>query len=547
MGVFMKTPFIYMMFSVLSWSLFPLMSVWGIQQLSVFDYILWTYAVGFVTSGLFFCMLPKQQKDHLPKLAKVDRKIFAEVFVACLCAILSFGCLLKSFSYLPRASATIAFEIWLIMAIFAAPLLAKKGWEKISHRDFLFSLLAVAGAGFLLIPEAQSVPLHRLLLPLAGGVFMTIASAIKPRVAHKLENKSYPIASLFKIQVLFSGVTVLLSIPIALLWPDKHSVYTAENLMIILFTGVVIHTLGNILYTLGMLRSEKGNILVLWCLKPIFAVLWLWLAGQTEITEHILLGAIFIVTASMMITVRPEKSYAYTAAIVSLLLCGTYTFFVDGKNMTDYYQSLSAPIVFYAIRVAFMMDRFIKRGKKEEDTAVEMLNYIDEHASKMGAAAEGYRKHIIGMITAREAAQINTHYQAVRNEEHGHLKTLYNQLDKLALSKVHGNSFSEMFILFIVGTLTIATATIYRPNNLIADGFAVIVSLSIIFIFFSVLDLSHDRCQFYLERDAKGSKSLSRDLTKNLFSERVISTVLIVMILAALTGLLLMKHSFGVY
>jgi len=346
--------------------------------------------------------------------------------------------------------------------------------------------------------------------------------------------------------MIFSGAAALLAIPMALLWPDKQSVYNAESIMPILFSGIVIYTLCNILYTLGMLRSEKGNILSLWCLKPVFAVLWLWLAGLTEVTENTVMGGIFIIAASVMITSRADRSSSYTAAILGLLLCGTYTYFIDGLDMgTDYYQALSVPIVFYTILVAFMMDRLIKRDKLEEDLAVEMLNYIDAHAAKIGKAAETYSRHIIGIVTTNNAAEVNAHYQAVRNEENAHLTPLHDQLDKLVLSKAHSASFGEMFILFIVGALTIATGTIYRPNTLIADGFAVILSLTVIFIFFSVLDLTDKRKKFYLESDAKGRKTLSEHVTRDLCSEQVISTVLILMILAALFSLLWIKHSFA--
>ncbi len=535
-------PFIYMMLSVLSWSLFPLMSAWGIQQLGIFDFILGTYVVGFLASALAFNMLPAKQKANLPKISKMNGTVFSEIFAGCLSVLLSFGCLLASFAYVSKAASVFTFEAWPVMGIYLAPILIKKGWDRISRRDLLFSLLALIGIAFLLLPERAAASYH-VLLPLVGGLLMAIASVMKSRVSHDLENKSHPIGSLLKIQMLFSGGVALLSIPFVLFLPDKHCIFTAGNIMAILFTGIAIHTLGNVSYTMGILRSAKANIMVLWCLMPVFAVFWLWMAGQADIPASIALGAIFIITASLMTTVKADKTLSYSATIVSILLCGVYVYFIDGLAMDDYYQAISVPLFFYAILVAFMMDRLIKSDELEEQMAVEIMNYIDEHASKIGDATKTCTAHILGMVTTNDTAKVNAHYKAVRNHPNKHLSGIYNQLDQLVLSKVRGTNFSEMFVIFIVGILTVVSSIAYRPNNLIADGFAIVVPLSAIFIFFTLFDLSNNRREFYLERDKNGEIALSHHLTLDLFGERIIATILIVVILAAFIGLLWVKHA----
>ncbi len=132
-------PFVYMMFSVLIWSLFPLVSTLAIQQLSIVDYILWTFVVAFIVTALGFAAVPRQQKTHLPKISKIEAKTFLKIFAAGLSTFLTFACLLKSFSFMSRASAVILAEVWLIIVVYMSPLLLKKGWEKISRRDLLFS------------------------------------------------------------------------------------------------------------------------------------------------------------------------------------------------------------------------------------------------------------------------------------------------------------------------------------------------------------------------------------------------------------------------
>ena len=351
-------PVIYMMFSVLSWSLFPLVSAWGIDRLSIFDYILWTYVVGLGTSLFILKMMPSAKKAGLPQLRQLGRRTIAEILIGSLTVLLSFACLLLSFSYMSKAGATVIFEIWPIIAMYISPLLIKKGWEKISRKDMAFSAIAFIGVIFLLYPEAPGPFLasflsfhdaYHMLLPLFGGVFMAVASVMKARVSHQLENKKYQITSLLKIQTFFSLGVIVLSVPFTLFWPDKQSVFTFENIMAVAFIGVFIHTLGNVSYTMAVLRSSKANIVVLWYLMPIFSVLWLWLAGQSTITPYIIWGSIFIITANLIMTIRADRSLSYVASMVALLVCGVYTYFVDGLDMHDYYQALSVPLVFYAI------------------------------------------------------------------------------------------------------------------------------------------------------------------------------------------------------
>jgi hypothetical protein len=153
--------------------------------------------------------------------------------------------------------------------------------------------------------------------------------------------------------------------------------------------------------------------------------------------------------------------------MISLLLFGVYVYFVGGLGMADYYQAISVPLFFYAILVAFMMDRLIKSDELEEQLAIGIMNYIDENAAKIGAAAEVCREHVLGIVTTNDISQVNAHYRAVRNNASKALAAVYGPLDQLALSKVRGTTFSEMFIIFIVGLLTVFSSVVFRPNDLI--------------------------------------------------------------------------------
>ncbi len=532
-------PFFYMMLSVLCWSLFPLLGVWGVEKVGVFDFILWSYAVGCLASFVTLKILTA--KD--PPAAKMAGRLKADVVLGCLASFLSFACLLFSFLSFSRAGAVMVFESWPVLAVFLAPLLLQRGWSKIARRDMLFSALALTGLGFLMIPEAHHLTPLQLFLPLLGGLLMAAGSMLKSRVSQALADKKRPLAALLRVQTIFSAGVTLFALPCALLWPHHHGAPDKATLIIVVFTGLAVHTLGNVAYTQGLLRSSKTAILALWNLMPPLAVFWLWRAGEGHITPAIVLGSIFIITASLMMTVRADTSSAYAASVTAILLTGAYTYFSSGLGMSDYYQAISVPLFFYAILVAFMMDRLIKSDELEERLAIETMNHIDAHAAKIGVSAKACRDHVLGILTTNDAAEVGAHYSAVRNDKSPYLAPVRDQLDQLVLSKVRGTNFSEMFVIFIIGALTLVCSMLYRPDTLIADAFSIVVPLSVVFIFFTVIDLADNRRRFHLVTGKDGKMSLSGQVTQDLSGERLIAAVLIVVILAAFAGLLIHKHA----
>lgn len=546
-----------MLFSVLVWSLFPLVSSLGINDLGIFDYIVWIFIINFIASWSMLRLIPSVRHVKLPKWRALGRKTWVEIMIGCLTMNLSLACLLTAFSYMSKAGATIIYEVWPIVAMYLTPLLiSNKGWDKISARDLFFSVLAFAGIGFIIHPEIEAQGgffLQQeegtwntivLCLPFLGGVLMSVSSVMKARISHNLEVPGNPLASVLFVKMTFSLVIALLTVPFVLFWPDQTSTFTMQSVLVLLFAGIAIYTLGDIAYTLAVLGSSKSNIVVLWFLVPIFSVIWLWIAGHSEVTPWIILGSLMIISSNLLMTVKADDSTAYVTAIVSMIAAGVYCFFVDGFPMPDYYEAVGVPLVFFAILVAFIMDRLIKRDTLEEELAVEIVNHIEGNPDSFKPKGKEYCAHILSIVRTRNPEEINKHYVAVRNSSNKHMKEIWTSLDRLALSKVQGTTFAEFFILFVVGMLTVSVSVFYRPNDMVGDSFAIVQTVAIVFIFFTVLDLAKARQTFHLHRNEKNQLHLADEVCKNQLSERIISSVLIIMMLAAFLFLLCLKHDF---
>lgn len=545
-----------MMFSVVVWSLFPLISAWCIDYVSTFDYIFWMFLINFFTSLFLLRTVPTARAAKLPKVLSLPGMVKFEIMIGCLTIILSIACLLSSFFYMSKAGATIIYEVWPIVAMYATPLLIKKGWDKISARDMFFSVLAFGGVGFIYYPEIMNEggffldgfalkELYILLLPFLGGVFMAISSVMKARISHNLECEGNPLASVLFVKMLFSLVVSLLCIPFLLFWPDAPSTYTLLTVLGMLFTGVMTWTFGDVAYTLAVLKANKSSIMVLWFLVPILSVVWLWVAGESAITAFIVLGAIIIISSNLLMTVKADSSMSYMAAVVTMIFCGIYTYFTDGLNFPDYYEAVGVPVVFFAILVAFMMDRLIKRDALEEELALDVINFINTHSKKFGKKGQEFCEHVAAIVRTNNPTEVNDHYRAVRNSGVKHLEAVHTQLDRLALSKVQGSRFAELFILFLIGALTVGVSIVYRPDDIIGDGFAMVHAVTIVFIFFTVMDLAHERKCFNLERigDSRDNLTLAERVTRDRLSESVISAGLIVLVMTAFVCLFYTKHA----
>lgn len=544
-------PFLYMMGSVLTWSLFPLLSAWSINQIAVFDYIFWTYVVGLLGSAALLTLLPGFRTIKRETFYQVDADIVGDVFLCAVTVVMSFVCLLTAFMQMSKAAATVMYEIWPIIAIYLAPILVAKKWQKVSPKELAFSVLAFVGVAFLIyadIPHNEAELFQNLktvghvFMPLLGGIFMAISSVMKLRVSHMLRHEKYPLSSLLFVQVLVSLGVVLVTLPLMLWWPDQKSVFTRENVAAMIGIGFFISTLGTAAYTIAVLRSPNTNIIVMWYLMPIFSVLWLWAAGQAPLTPNIVLGSVFIITANLVMTVKADHSLSYTAAILTMLGSGVYAYFVEGLSMNDYYQAVSVPIVFFTILVAFMMDRLIRSDKLEEMKAVAIINFIEAHAKQLKNSSEVYIAHVYGMVLNNKLRKVDAHYQALRNADEPILSAVYNDLDELVTSKVNGTSFAEFFLLSLIGGLTVVCSTVFRPTDIVGDLFSIVLSLTVTFIFFNVIDLQKERRHFDLERDKSGHRRLAQSATGNFLGEQILSALLIGVIMMAFVGLLVTKR-----
>lgn len=546
---------LYILFSVLVWSFLPLFGAIVLEKVNLWDFLLWTQLIGVVFSGMLLQKQTQSDKEAYQKLKSLGAEMHDGFALTGLTYVLSLGCMWAAFSYISKAGATIIYEMWPLFSMFMTPIFLQKAWPRLPARNFIYIICALAGVAFILSPELKAPffaqagsPLKAwftLLLPLFGGIFMSISSVFKARLSHRMETPDNMIISKLTVQtycmmygLIFAAV---FSVIVRIAGGGTHNTYDTPTIFLIAFIGVVIYVLGSLSYVVGLLKSSRPSIIALWYLTPVLSILWLFMAGLAVLTPTIIIGTVAIISANLLITIRAEDRISYSATVITLLLVGVVCFYIPGHEMSDYYQAVSVPLIFYTIIVAFLMDRIQQRDTFEEELAIGIIRHIQVEMTDVRAGVQELIGRIIAMLQTNNTRIIAGHYDYLRNDVQ-ELKPVQDKLDALALSKVEGVNFSEILVLSMTGLLTVAMTVFFRPHNFIADCFAIVLTTAIAFVFFVVLDLVNKRAIFNLRAGEGGRITLASEALNEATGEMAIAAIMLIAVVTAFVFLMLLKH-----
>lgn len=546
-------PVLAMLSSILLFSLWASLIGFSVQQVNIWELIFLVEVLTWGASLLIVKTLAAKRQatyKRLRDLPACDRRSFA---LCGLLRVLSQSCLFSSFFFLSIAGAVSIFDFWPVIALYIAPLMAGKLHRGgLSIKEVILSMMAFGGVALIIFSEtrefvfAAETPLWQcwgiLLLPLASSFFNAVEEVLKTSLRKKIEMPKYPLLSVFAADVnygffctVFAAVAFFLTRHFGI---GIESSYSPEIICAIAFIAVGIFAAGRFLYTFGMTRGRHMNMRVLWVLKPVLTLLWLWLFGLSAVGGMVILGVAMITAANLLISAKPDGHSSYPATIVTLVLAGVYCYFFEGLNVDDYYQALAGPLFFYAIIIAFLMDRLIRRDRFEEGLVVEMIEHVELHGPKTAKAKSALVQKLLEIVKTSDTAAIEKSYQALRNGGHKVIGSMTGKLDALALSRLQGVNFGEMLVLFLIGLLSIAVLIIFRTTNFVGDCFAVVLSATTVFMFFTTVDLVRQRREFHLDIDKIGGYGFSKKVTKTEWVDIMASVILVLAVVAAVIGVL---------
>ena len=561
-----------MMLSVFLFSIYPLLASIGLEKNDPIAFIFMTHLGCTVFSFICGGWMLKKKHASLASLLKLDRKTRLLVFATGTAAAINHACLMFAFLKTSKVGATIIYETWPIIALWLTPILVVKGWEQVRRMDYIFGSLAVIGIAFIISADARDAVLHLDLavlknadpdkmtgyaLAFVASIGVCISTMLRRRVTKTLKEKYK--GDLLLATYLSSGLTRMAALPVIaviffMLHQSGAKVFAIETLPLALFTGIAVHLLGTVFYVFSLLKNPNPSIPVPDFLAPIMAVFWLYAFGHSGVTDFAIIGGLFVITANLLVTVRAEDGFAYTASILTLLLSGVYCYLTAGTPLENFYDAISVSAVFYAILIAFAWDRVLERTKVEEALLLDIAYGIEalrlDHKKgdvKLFRALVADIKTVIATTDRTVIGEAYKKLLEIRGKFGAGQGThnLFQRLDSLILSKTKDIMLSEVVLLCLIGGVTFFGILGYRPPGLWPDMMACIMAGAIVFIFFAIFDQMTARNKNLLSGDADSLCIINPDQFQSRHEYKLVTIVLIAIMLAVFYGLFAFKYKAG--
>ncbi len=238
-------------------------------------------------------------------------------------------CFLVAMESTSKVGAAIIIETWPLLAMFLAPMLITKKWEKIGLTDYMAGLIALIGVGMIVLGDqknflkifydfetySQSDDFHSLVgifAAIIGSLAIALSIVLSTEVSNRiskviLQEDDFSMNCTFMAEIVRR--IVALPATFILLFGFKEDLFTNfEGAVYATITGILIFNLGNVAISLALLKAKSSNINMLYYITPIMGVFWLYLIGMGDMTIMILIGGVLVIIANLIIIDKNNKN-----------------------------------------------------------------------------------------------------------------------------------------------------------------------------------------------------------------------------------------------
>ena len=302
-----------------------------------------------------------------------------------------------------------------------------------------------------------------------------------------------------------------------------------ESLGIAVATGALVTSVGRTAWRTANLATTNLGINAISYAIPVLSVVWLIFSGQTDLVrfDYLTIGAVAIITASLLINFEAEIRFGFKALLLALWASGTFVYLRD--ELVDYVPvphivwpgeaylgSLALSATVFALLLSFRTTRLAARTEDEDRRIFTVFSILDLLVRRNVIDA-AVRRHILSVDCSHDPEELQSAYRQAQDciaeakagdiepENEGRLADAEAELNIIVHSRRHGIEFGELFALMIFGGITVAIAMAARPESagwtaFLMEGFAALFSAVIVFFCFNVWDLQGDRTSRILGR-----------------------------------------------
>jgi len=498
-----------MLTSIFLYSLFPLVGVFGTDEVSGFAFAGLSHFLSAFVSVAGAVWLSRHLNCYSLKSMfhdfRRDRVALRQAIASGTVNYLSHAFLFVSFAYISKASATVVFEAWPVLAVFFLVALArnspntkeKNNKEPIGARVYFLSMVAFLGlfvimagdlesmsgsAGFAELVNSRDAQVG-LVLAILSAVFMAYSVALgrntRVFVEHRFGNCNGRLAELNRALIasaatkVFGALGFVLTIPFVPEMLPSIAVMGAESWGWVVLNGVIIVTIGSLTYREALARTNRVELAILWYTTPVFALLWLWLIGGESLSAPVGVGALLIVSANALLHMRADTTPAFVGVFLSVGVTGVIVImtspismqkFVNGVSLLDL---VALPVGFIGIFGGFLLQRINTLHADARHSSLYLIDYLATNRPRV------YARDVLALISHRPDLPVE----------------VQNHVRQLRLAQIPAIRSGELLVMWTLGLFSVVCITLFRAESIIGDALAVITSASLIYI---VLHLSFD-------------------------------------------------------
>lgn len=544
---------LYMLLSILLYSLFPLIGVFGTAQISGFTFAGLGHVLSAIVSLAGAVALSRRLGGYgiraLVADLRADRRALSQAVQSGVVNYLSHAFLFVSFVFISKAAATVIFEAWPVLAVYLLAILAHtragpKPAAVLDGRVFFLSVVAFLGLVIIVAGNPQNGDatggLLQALNSRDGQIGLALAALSAVCMAYSVAlgrntrlyvedrygacetgadevNRALLASAATKV---FGALGFLATIPFLPDFGGEILTMSGETWGWVLFNGVVIVTLGSLSYREALARSQRLELAILWYTTPVVALAWLWLAGVETLTLSVGVGATLIVSANALLHMRADTSPAFVGVFLGVGATGAIVTMTEAYALEAYLTRASLvdlvalPVGFIGILGGFLLQRVNALHSEAQFCTISLIDHLRE------AREDVSRDTVVALIENRHALPA---------EQRDHARRLY--LARLSVIRP-----GELLVMWSLGLFCAVAITLFRSPNIIGDALAVITSASLAYI---LLHLTFDS-RVRLERMI--NDMLSDNLHTELSKQNRWSLVVIAIVGAALLALSHLGH-----
>lgn len=312
--------------AVLIWSLYPFAAITGLKSMTSMQMIMIVYAFsgfGAVLMGGFYLWRAGLIKKSIEIQKNLPLNAYITIAVSGVAGVLCHTFFIISLTMANKGGVSLLYESWPVIAVIATPFLIKRRWKEVSFKEFMISLVALVGVAIIILSDKDInfgmnttsdlstamdyKSLGGYILAFAGGYMCAVLVVTKGAYAERFKDLNDSFGTTLISEIISRLISLVLMF-IAFQFLNEHMDFQNIHWPATFFIGFIVFVVGGALYTYSLLNSDNPTVHILYYFVPVLAVVWLWLAHETEINTGLFIGGAIVTIANVYLFVAGRKA-----------------------------------------------------------------------------------------------------------------------------------------------------------------------------------------------------------------------------------------------